>query len=229
MARGGFKRWWTRIVPPSVERSTYVLASTLVLALLFWQWRPMTDVVWKVNAAPNVFLIHLVFWLGWGTALISTFLINHFELFGLSQVFARVTTGDLPASQFKTPLVYRYVRHPLYVGFLLAFWAAPTMTTGHLMFAIGMTGYILLGIFLEERDLIRLFGETLSDVIGSRSRSSCRCHCGRGASTRLWRQGIEHLTARAVNGGTEYESGCCNENDPDGRNVGAVRRSRQHL
>ena len=159
MARRGFKRWWTRIVPPAVERSTYVLATILVLALLFWQWRPMTDVVWKVSAAPNVFLIHMVFWLGWGIALVSTFLINHFELFGLSQVFARARTPDLLASQFKTPLFYRHVRHPLYVGFLLAFWAAPMMTAGHLMFAVATTGYILIGIFFEERDLVRQFGD----------------------------------------------------------------------
>jgi len=159
MARHGFKRWWTRIVPPALERSTYVLATCLALALLFWQWRPMMDVVWKVDAALSVFLIQLVFWLGWGIALISTFLINHFELFGLSQVCARVTNRDLPAPQFRTPLFYRHVRHPLYVGFILAFWAAPTMTAGHLMFAIATTGYILIGVWLEERDLIRQFGD----------------------------------------------------------------------
>lgn len=159
MARHGFKRWWKRIVPPAIERSTYVLATCLALALLFWQWRPMPDVVWQVDSTPIMFLIWWVFWLGWGIALVSTFLINHFELFGLSQVHARATNRELAAPQLRTPLFYRHVRHPLYVGFLLAFWATPTMTTGHLMFAIAMTGYILIGIFFEERDLIRQFGD----------------------------------------------------------------------
>ena len=159
MARQGFKRWWTRVVPPPVERSTYVLAASLALALLFWQWRPITGVVWKVESAPIVLVIQLLFWLGWGIALLSTFLISHFELFGLSQVFARGSRHELPAPQFTTPLLYRYVRHPLYVGLLLAFWAAPTMTAGHLMFAVASTGYVLIGVFFEERDLIDQFGD----------------------------------------------------------------------
>jgi len=159
MARQGFKRWWTRIVPPPVERSTYVLAASLALALLFWQWRPLTGVVWKVAAAPVVLVVHSMFWLGWGIALLSTFLISHFELFGLSQVFVPASRRALPAPQFTTPLLYRHVRHPLYVGLLLAFWAAPTMSAGHLMFAVASTGYVLIGVFFEERDLIDQFGD----------------------------------------------------------------------
>jgi protein-S-isoprenylcysteine O-methyltransferase Ste14 len=160
MARRSFKRWWTRIVSPAVERSTFVLATSLVLALLLWQWRPISEpVVWSVQSAVGTELVWAVFWLGWVVLLISTFLLNHFELFGLRQVFARATGRDLPAPEFRTPLFYRYVRHPLYLGFLLAFWSAPVMTAGHLLFSIGTTGYILVGIWFEERDLIAQFGE----------------------------------------------------------------------
>jgi methanethiol S-methyltransferase len=160
MARQSFKRWWTRIVPPAVERSTFVLATSLVLALLLWQWRPLpAPVIWSVQSAVGQELIWAVFWLGWTVLLISTFLINHFELFGVSQVVARLTGSDLPKAEFRTPLFYRYVRHPIYLGFLLAFWAAPVMTAGHLLFSIGCTGYILIGIWFEERDLVAQFGE----------------------------------------------------------------------
>lgn len=160
MARRSFKQWWTRIVPPAVERSTYVLATCAVLALLFWQWCPIPEPVpWQVRQPVVARLLEAVFWLGWALVLVSTFLINHFELFGLQQVFARLTGRELPAMQFRTPLLYRYVRHPLYLGLLLGFWSVPVMSAGHLLFSAGASAYIFIGIWFEERDLLVQFGE----------------------------------------------------------------------
>lgn len=160
MARPGFKEKWTKIVPKSVERSTYVLATSLVLLLLFSQWRPMTNEVWSVGGIGATVLTTL-FWLGWVIVLASTVLINHFELFGLKQVFLNFKQQEPAQAVFRTPLLYKLVRHPLMLGFLIAFWAAPTMTQGHLTFAIITTVWILGTIrFLEEPDLVDIFGDT---------------------------------------------------------------------
>jgi protein-S-isoprenylcysteine O-methyltransferase Ste14 len=158
MARKRFKRWWTQVVPPAVERSTYVLASSLALALLVWQWRPIPQTVWATRDPALALALEAVFWLGLALVLLATFLINHFELFGLRQVFLRLAGRELPAPEFRAPLLYRWVRHPLYLGFVLGSWAAPVMSVGHLLFAVATTGYILVGIWFEERDLIEQFG-----------------------------------------------------------------------
>ncbi len=159
MARQGFKRWWTRFVPPSVERSTFVLFSSLALLLLYWQWRPIPEPIWNVQHPVAAAALTATSFFGWGLLFVSTFMLSHFELFGLSQVFARLFGRDLPAAKFHAPLLYRLVRHPIYLSFLLAFWATPLMTAGHLLFAVATTGYILIGIQLEERDLIAVFGD----------------------------------------------------------------------
>ncbi|MBX9649730.1 MAG: isoprenylcysteine carboxylmethyltransferase family protein [Xanthobacteraceae bacterium] len=159
MARQGFKRWWTRIVPPSVERSTYVLFTSFVLLILYWQWRPIPAPVWTVQDPIAAGVIDGIFWLGWVVLVASTFMLSHFELFGLSQVFARLFGKQLSDAKFRTPLLYRHVRHPIYLGVLLAVWATPAMTAGHLLFALVITGYILIGIQLEEHDLIQQFGD----------------------------------------------------------------------
>lgn len=158
MARPAFKRVWTRLIPKSVERSTYVLFASGALIVLYAYWQPITIPVWNVGGI-GATLLHAVFWAGWGLVLLSTFLINHFELFGLSQASASLRGREAVAPAFKTPSLYRWVRHPIYLGFLLAFWATPSMTAGHLLFAIATSAYILLGIFFEERDLVAQFGE----------------------------------------------------------------------
>jgi protein-S-isoprenylcysteine O-methyltransferase Ste14 len=159
MARQGFKRWWTRIVPSSVERSTYVLFASFALLILYWQWQPIPALVWTVPNPTAASVLDGIFWLGWVVLVASTFLLSHFELFGLSQVFARLFGKQRSEDRFRTPLLYRHVRHPIYLGVLLAVWATPVMTVGHLLFAAVITGYILIGVQLEERDLIRQFGD----------------------------------------------------------------------
>jgi len=159
MARKGFKQWWTRFVPKPIERSTYVLFSSLVLLLLFWQWRPLPAVVWQIDDMQLAMIVTAVSHIGWVIVFGSTFLINHFELFGLHQVANNLSGRPMPEARFRTPLFYRFVRHPLYLGFIIAFWAAPTMTAGHLLFAAVTTAYILVAIQLEERDLVALFGD----------------------------------------------------------------------
>lgn len=159
MARPGFKRWWTQYVSPAVERSTYVLAATLALALMMWQWRPFPAVIWHVSDANAAGVLYALQAIGWTMVLTSTFLINHFELFGLHQVTSNLTGQPMPPPRFRTPLLYKVVRHPIYLGFIIAFWAAPTMTVGHLLFAAVTTAYIFVGIALEERDLVAIFGD----------------------------------------------------------------------
>lgn len=159
MARKQFKAWWAQFVPRQIERSTYVLLATSALALLMWQWRPIPALVWSIE---NPLLAHAltgVSLLGWLLVLTSTFLINHFELFGLQQVAHNLRHKPMPEATFRTPLFYRVVRHPIYLGFVIAFWVAPQMSVGHLVFAATTTAYILIGIMLEENDLVALFGD----------------------------------------------------------------------
>lgn len=159
MARSGFKSWLARSLPRSAERSVYVLFSTALLVLLMWQWRPIGPVLWSVDAGVGQAVLFTLFAIGFTMVFITTYLIDHFDLFGLRQVWAQFRNRDAQPPQFVTPLLYRIVRHPLYLGFLIAFWAAPLMTVGHLIFAAGMTVYILIGVSLEERDLVGHLGE----------------------------------------------------------------------
>lgn len=159
MARPGFKRAITRVVPEAIERSVYVLASVAVLVILMAGWTPMPSVVWSIEAGFWKIALTALFWLGFGLVLVSTYQISHYELFGLAQGWRRATGKPTPTSEFRTPALYRVVRHPLYLGFLIAFWATPVMTAGHLLFASVWTAYILIAIGYEERDLLSVFGE----------------------------------------------------------------------
>lgn len=159
MARPAFKRWWTSILPAACQRSTYVLLSSLILLLLFWQWRPIPTPVWRADGIAAWLLIGVCA-LGWAIAVASTYMIDHLDLFGLRQAFSAMRGTAVASQSFKTPLLYKVVRHPMMLGFLLAFWATPEMSVGHLLFAIANTAYILVALQLEERDLIAEFGAT---------------------------------------------------------------------
>ncbi len=160
MARPAFKRWWAKMVPQPVERSTYVLLSSLVLLLLYWQWRPLPGVFWQVQNPAGRMVLQVVFWLGWLIVLVSTFMINHFDLFGLRQVYLHARRGAYTPTGFRAPGFYKYIRHPIMLGFIIAFWATPDMTFGHLLFALMTTGYILVALQMEERDLVSHHGES---------------------------------------------------------------------
>ncbi len=159
MARRGFKRWWTRFVPQSIERSTYVLISGLLLLLLFWKWQPIHGVVWHTENRVGIVALEVLFWLGWALVLLSSFAIDHFDLFGLRQVWHRFRGVEYVPIPLLQPRLYKVVRHPLLLGFLIAFWSTPTMSLGHLLFSVATTAYVLVGIFLEERDLMAAHGE----------------------------------------------------------------------
>jgi methanethiol S-methyltransferase len=163
MARPAFKRWWTRFVPSVIERSTYVVLSSAVLVLLYWQWRTMPAVIWDMRQPAGRLTLWALFWLGWAIALASTFMVSHFDLFGLRQVYLAWRGKPHTHIGFHARLLYRLVRHPLMLGFLIAFWAAPTMTAGHLLFSVAITGYILIAVQLEERDLVAALGDQYRD------------------------------------------------------------------
>lgn len=159
MARPGFKKWWTKIVPEPIERSTFVLLASLILLLLYWQWRPMAAMVWEVQNPAGRLVLQALFWIGWVIVFLSTFMIGHFDLFGLKQVYLHLVGKEYPPPKLDMPGFYRYIRHPIMLGFIIAFWATPAMSVGHLVFALGTTAYILFAIQLEERDLVMAFGE----------------------------------------------------------------------
>ena len=160
MARPGFKRRWTKIIPPALERSTFVLLASLCLMLMMWQWQPLGGVVWEIQNTTLQNILFVVYLIGWGIVFISTFLIDHFDLFGLRQTWLYFRGKPYTNLPFRVPLFYRFVRHPLYFGFLIAFWATPLMTVTHLIFAVLTTGYIFTAIQFEERDLVNHFGES---------------------------------------------------------------------
>ncbi len=163
MARYGFKQRWTSVVSWYLERSTFVLAASLALAVLLWQWRPIPAMVWDLRGTAIGSVLGGLFWVGWAILLLSTFLIDHFELFGLEQVWSYVKGREFHRPAFKAPLFYQWVRHPIYLGFVIAFWSAPAMTMGHLLFSVATTGYIMVGIYFEERDLVRAYGDAYRD------------------------------------------------------------------
>lgn len=159
MARPAFKAWWTKIIPEPLERSTFVLLASLILMLMYWQWQPMGGIIWSVENAALKTILMITSVVGWFIVLISTFLINHFDLFGLRQTWLYFTGKPYTSLPFRVPIFYKYVRHPLYLGFMIAFWATPVMTAAHLFFAVMTTGYILTAIRFEEKDLVTHFGE----------------------------------------------------------------------
>ncbi len=158
MARPWFKRWWTRIIPEAIERSTFVLAASSALALVLWQWRPLPEVIWHVESRVLAGVLVGVSFLGWGIVFASSFMVSHWDLFGLRQVYTRLVDREYTHINFRIVGLYKIVRHPLMLGFIIAVWFTPTMTVGHLFFAGMITGYIFLGTFLEERDLVAMFG-----------------------------------------------------------------------
>jgi methanethiol S-methyltransferase len=163
MARPAFKKWWAQIIPEYLERSTYVLLTAIVLTLLFWQWRPMTDVVWHIDNNIGTLLMNGLFWLGWAILFVSTFMISHTDLFGLRQVYFKFKDQEYLHLEFKISGFYKLVRHPIMTGIIIAFWSTPHMTTGHLLFAGVSTAYILVALQFEEHDLTNLFGEKYAD------------------------------------------------------------------
>ncbi len=160
MARPAFKEWWVQIIGKAAERSTYILLTSLLLLLIFWKWQPMTSIVWNLENSAFVLVLQILFWIGWAIVLLSTFMISHFELFGLTQIVDNLKDKITKAPKFQTNYLYKIVRHPIMLGFLIAFWATPTMTVGHLLFAVVTTAYILVAVkFLEEKDLRKALGE----------------------------------------------------------------------
>lgn len=163
MARPAFKKWWTKLVPEPIERSTYVLLSSLALALIFWQWQPMDGAIWDIQNSAGRNVMWALFWLGWLIVLISTYLINHFDLFGLRQVYLFMKGREYTHPTFKTPFLYKLVRHPIMLGFIVAFWATPYMSSAHLLFAIITTAYIIVALQFEERDLVSFHGDAYTE------------------------------------------------------------------